>query len=457
MSVPQAHQSLEELTDALRDAIEASTADGSPEEYSYDFVLAPNALLPLLRPLIGPYADGGAQDLPDGFKTTWEGLDESGERGPAARPISSVQNLVEVTEASQRNVVQRAGSRGIKDAIEGVDGFRYSFNNGWAAGATSGKPDGFRFSWICQDSMQNKDRHANGAPRTQKNKRSGEKGYIRKPTYDCKGNICIKFSLSRGVVVVIYRHLMIHPTVAQRKANPVRPSRSGIEQSTQHMPPKPFKATPLNEVLQNEHARDEVGNESASSQPSMTGVKRKRNGDVWGRPVKLEPVLSLAELLKRSVVAGEPPTIPSSKSTRGHVNPPPVHYDLPIWQTSMPANPDVYSSTKQSSERYPPPHSISYTPTQRPQPKLRPPQAQHGVLVPHHGLRSTKRRTKPPSVIPASGQSMFITLKQTPLNEWQPRRHVMSRPFTIRSCMNCGTDAKTVRECRGRPRAGALT
>lgn len=64
------YNSLAELTTALRREIDACSGSEVPELTTCELGVRDDAILPLLRPAIGPYADGGEHDLPADFKTT---------------------------------------------------------------------------------------------------------------------------------------------------------------------------------------------------------------------------------------------------------------------------------------------------------------------------------------------------------------------------------------------------
>lgn len=212
---------LDDLTSALKEDMDAAAASLVPECTTSSLSLSVSALIPLHRPNIGPYAEGGEHDLPPSFKTDWTDVDSDEDNGLAKKsfPQAAVERIVYLQDAQLQQTVQRAASRGIVAAIEAMDGFKYSFNNAWAAKDL----DGQRFSYICQDSMQNKDRHANGFTRTQKHlKGEGDRG-ARKQTYDCKGSVSVKCSLARSCIDVHYRHYAIHPTLLERKSMPKQP------------------------------------------------------------------------------------------------------------------------------------------------------------------------------------------------------------------------------------------
>ena len=118
--------------------------------------------------------------------------------GSKTYPQATVQDVLSCDDSQVRKSVQRAAARGVQTAIEGADGFKYCFNNVW--GLKDG--DGQRFSYICQDSVQNKDRHANRFTRTQNHLKGGGERGVRKPTFDCRGSIGVRFSANRGCVDV---------------------------------------------------------------------------------------------------------------------------------------------------------------------------------------------------------------------------------------------------------------
>lgn len=239
---------LDELITALKTEMEQDAAQMPPLTTTTELCLSAGAMLPLLRPTIGPYADGGEQDLPPDFKRHYlESSPNSSEdstqtqlrsqlqqsTGPnqvtpgsqkaedviKACPRADVSAILSVADPKIRSIIQRAASRGLVQHVENLDGFKYSFNNAWSAK----DEDGLRFSYICQDSMQNKDRHANGYNRTQKRlENSGMRG-PRKPTFDCKGSVSVKFSAKLQACVLQYRHCAVHSTVADRKPPPRPP------------------------------------------------------------------------------------------------------------------------------------------------------------------------------------------------------------------------------------------
>jgi hypothetical protein len=180
--------------------------------------------------------------------------------------LSVASAVAHLADAKLKLKRQRAVSREILKTIQAVDGFRYLEKEAW----DTKHFDGYRFKYLCRDSYQNKDRVSNRArtaaasdspgtaavPKPEKEGRGrliaaiaeffllefrvgsipfllvtfrmlpalffhlhslpfcGPKLIPRKdnrlPTYDCRGSIFIKFSLSQGLVDVIYQHFPIH-------------------------------------------------------------------------------------------------------------------------------------------------------------------------------------------------------------------------------------------------------
>ncbi|OQO11003.1 hypothetical protein B0A48_05258 [Cryoendolithus antarcticus] len=193
------HANLDDMLAALSHEVEQNVRE---EALTIELFLHADASIPLLRPIIGPYSEGGEHDIPSDFKTN---TNDDGDFTATVAAIASAPQ-------PQVKQIQRAASRGICVAIESLDGFRYTFNNVWSAKDL----DGLRFSYICQDSMQNKDRHANGFARTNKTPRN-HRG-ARKATFDCRGSVNVKFSARSGGCIVQYRHRRVHCKVEERLA-----------------------------------------------------------------------------------------------------------------------------------------------------------------------------------------------------------------------------------------------
>ena len=388
-------QTLDELAYAIRADIEASEQSSVPECTTSEQSLALSAWLPLHRPNVGPYADGGAHDLPREFKTGWIASSKVAKNGSKLHPQASVQAIISAADPHARQTVQRAASRGIVAAIEATDGFKYAFNNAWA----SKDEDGMRFSYICQDSTQNKDRHANGFTRTLKHLKQGYERGPRKPTFDCKGSISVKCSMQRQCLDVYYRHYAIHPKVAERDES-ARPTvvqthrevrRYERPESSKVQVPEVMDTGGLAGKLQKEDSAfrppppppaQTHGMAEASAQRSNIGrlLKRKRDTDL---PVPSSPPgkgLSLAALLKQSQSAKPIKKLPAPETTKPNTypHPPPVNYDLPSWQQPAPP-PEQPIPTKQqpSPANFPPGYQQPYQSPYVPTPPAPPPTQSH--------------------------------------------------------------------------------
>ncbi|KAF1344596.1 hypothetical protein BDV97DRAFT_362029 [Delphinella strobiligena] len=213
--------SMNDLKTALRQYMENANTDAAPEYISCAMTLSSHAILPLKSPLEGPYAQGGPNFLP--FDALAGASNDDDGHVPDAFPTKTVQDLVDIQDLKERQIWQRAAAKGVVNAIQDLDGFKYCFNNNW----TSKDDNGYRYSYTCLDSLENKDRHANGFRPTNAAKRrpgANTRG-VRKPTYDCKGQIAVKFSGLRQSVEVVYKHRPIHKTVAERRPPPRKDSR----------------------------------------------------------------------------------------------------------------------------------------------------------------------------------------------------------------------------------------
>lgn len=447
------YASLEELQTALKHEMNAGSQSQIPECTTSELSLDLSALITLLRPTIGPYAEGGDHDLPEQFKTNWTASDDPKKSNPQA----NVGTIISIADSKVRAIVQRAASRGVVAAVEEIDSFKYSFNNAWGAK----DEDGQRFSYVCQDSMQNKDRHANGFTRTQKHvKGSGERG-ARKPTYDCKGSVSVKCSLQRRCVDVYYRHNAIHPTISERKALPRhgaatesdqtnggnasgQKTTGGLfaqlqnEKSAFMPPPKPSTHVkpPMRPVSQNEVSN--IGKP----------LKRKRDSEAPQPSTQSGKPMSLVDLLKQSPSA-ESTTSPSpaTAKTSAPQHHPPVAYDLPSWQKSLPPVPinrlPTQSNPAQQSQ------SSASLPGPYPPPYHQPPPPPHAEQLPPLSQRSVPPR--PPSqqnpAPPSTPQPQGLFTKMKPIAS-EPRiihdpNANYSRART--SCTNCRFSKKKVR------------
>jgi hypothetical protein len=455
-------QTVEELTDALVEDMEAATRSTVPECITSELTLALSALVPLHRPVIGPYAEGGERDLPAEYKTNWIA---SGKDGKKQHPQASAYAIVFANGQEARQVVQRAASRGILAAIETADGFKYSFNNAWAAK----DDDGMRFSYICQDSTQNKDRHANGFPKTLKHlKGAGERG-PRKETFDCKGSVSVKFSLQKGLLEVFYRHYAIHPTVKERKPF-ARAPRSTAKRRPNYARPLPNLSLDADADQNTNQNISQDGEDTGglfgklqemrfayvkSSAPPKAQTMAEANASQApniGRPLKRKredenvlprppsKVLSLAEILKQSQIAKSPPN-PKEMTTpesNGNARPPPMEYSLPSWQMAPSAPPPPAPEQ---------PHPAPITqPPNLPSSYQQPYQPNTPSYPPPHQQPGQEAYLSQPKQYPKT-QGLFTTMKpmHTPPGTTDKFRAKLS-------CTNCRHAKRKVSPFRSHPR-----
>ena len=195
------------------------------------------------------------------------GLDTAQKKanGVDFKPSKTAVSLTEILDVSKedkkRHEVQIAVSRTLVTALEEVDEFRYTRRNSWETKAR----DGLRLSYVCSESLQNHDRAANRLRKkssivadssaafssdcgngvvkdeaqmvktdtSSDNQRTDvtvaigqndsassgmEKYQCHKPlpTFDCRGNVMVKFLALQQCIVVVYRHNPIHRKVSRR-------------------------------------------------------------------------------------------------------------------------------------------------------------------------------------------------------------------------------------------------
>ena len=342
---------LDELMGLLQAEIDAAFKDGVHECVKTELSLGGNAFVPLMRPNIGPYADGGKQDLPADFKKNFpadlakekrasqeednqaesqtqsqdpsqkdvdtpatqpeNGSSEAQEPASSSTtqqtpsqpaiptpedplkkcPNATVDCILGIADTDLRSIVQRAASRGLVQRITNLDGYKYMFNNFWKSHHDG---DGLRFSYTCRDSLQNKDRYAHVPARatTTPPARRAPNILARrvKESWDCMGSISIKFCQTVGAIIIQYRHAAIHPTHASRKRPPRKPARP--KDPGARGPGRPKGSVGTKRKRDSEIAG--VAGEAASLPEPLPYAAQ------YSRPATSEP--SLFELLQQSAV-----------------------------------------------------------------------------------------------------------------------------------------------------------
>ncbi|KAF2426538.1 hypothetical protein EJ08DRAFT_368066 [Tothia fuscella] len=117
---------------------------------------------------------------------------------------------------------QRAVGRVILKSISKVDGFNYSEKEAW----DTKHADGYRFKYLCRDSLQNKERSTSKKDKglnasavvpppgtevsIEQSPSNGKLDIAKIPSNDCKGSIFVKFSQSQQILDVVYQHFPVH-------------------------------------------------------------------------------------------------------------------------------------------------------------------------------------------------------------------------------------------------------
>lgn len=369
-------ESLDDLKTALRQYMDnAMTPDALPQYVSCAMTLSTNAALPLKsltetqhprrRPSYAPF-DGFGDDLDLGGHDVGSVVHEHheqelGQEHDQQLQYKTVLELVNIDDLKQRQTWQRAAAKGIVHQIQGLDGFKYCFNNNWS----SKDDNGYRYSYTCLDSLENKDRHANGFRATNAATRrpgANTRG-VRKPTYDCKGQIAVKFSAMRQSVEVVYKHHAIHKTVAERRPPPRKDSKrkSVTHQSVSDTTPD---ASLLSFADQDTHGNsfilDDVDPSAFQPYPGPVEFpvakkppRKVKDGAIQQRSKrqKIQPVqtadqaerpLSLVEILQQSMAPNDTSTVnhESNANLSPSRSPPP-----PLWQNPPPASITMSPST----------------------------------------------------------------------------------------------------------------
>ncbi|KAJ8105991.1 hypothetical protein OPT61_g9836 [Boeremia exigua] len=210
----------ESLDGALRNELERNASSLIPSDIVTEFVFAAASTVTIpvthqatLNALIEP------RDYPQSFQVEYA--------------------LCRDFDGKDRLGIQRAISKSIVAAIEDADGFKYSERH--AYNPKSGG-DGARFRYVCQDSLENKDRKANKKKKEVDAEDSGEATVTKKelvPTYDCGGAVHVRFSIKRDAIHVVYKHNPIHRDAERRRNND---GKSGNPEANGTSAPQPMKS-----------------------------------------------------------------------------------------------------------------------------------------------------------------------------------------------------------------------
>ena len=196
-------QNMEELMACLHNHLANFCPEYPPEHTTVDLIFPLGAAFLVADPIAaaqhGPKLTQAAQAL------------LSLDRIPSSTFLSVMEAMTPMPDPKDNMKKQRAIAKACVEAVQRADGNRYSFHNSW----WSKEDEANRFSYFCNDSILNKGRSANGGAGT-----IGQR--VRKPVYDCKGIITVKFSAVKQNLQVQYKHVPIHKSYEERAPRPRR-------------------------------------------------------------------------------------------------------------------------------------------------------------------------------------------------------------------------------------------
>ncbi|KAK7189677.1 Beta-glucosidase cel3A [Paraphaeosphaeria sporulosa] len=180
-------------------------------------------------------------------------------------------------DGKERLKLQRAIARGFIEAIQAIDGFKYTELQAWSKDGS----DGARFKYVCLDSLQNRNRKSKTKRKnSSKDADGGNAQNISKrselSTYDCGGAIYARFSTKREAVNVRYIHNPIHGDVESRPANQESNSTTSTGTSNGTKPKKRKKSQNDHHVEAHSAFQDQELDMSTSPEASKAGSKKKR-------------------------------------------------------------------------------------------------------------------------------------------------------------------------------------
>ncbi|KAF1831230.1 hypothetical protein BDW02DRAFT_572220 [Decorospora gaudefroyi] len=255
---------LESLEGALRNELEKSASSFIPTDVATEFVFATASTITI--PV-----------------TQQHSLDALIQAADYPQSIAVEYALCREIDGKDRLKAQRAIARSIIEAIQETDGFKYSERS--AQNKEGG--DGARLRYVCQDSLQNRDRKRNMKKEKSQDSDDNETGVKKRwhtlmPTYDCGGAIHLKFSLKRGAINVVYKHNPIHTTRQNGDSLPALVTGDGPPppESTNVMKTRKRQRNKKDEiVVENEFKVPDLDMSTSLEAPkSSVKKKRKKNG-----------------------------------------------------------------------------------------------------------------------------------------------------------------------------------
>lgn len=369
----EVHNTVNDLKLALRQSIAHATRGIEPEKLCQTFVLHADALLPIRFP-------------PEQHRRSRNG------DTPLSSTAWTVADLCKLAETKERRSWQRGAARGLLLVVQEVDGFKYTVNNNW-----SSKDDaGFRFSYTCLDSKENKDRQANCDRRMsnnpedpdtsmqveststsliENNNTPAEPRGIRKVTYDCKGQVAVKFSGARNVVELVYRHTALHDSTKNQASSSAAKNHNRSLNKHRLVESDDCRASDATDAAS---LHDSVAAMPLHDSASLTGTplphaKRRKHSDAIFR------VPTLSDLQRVPLTSHPDDNIPLAELLRSETNQePPRAYTphIPAAQSTQ-QNTHGRTSVEQRQHQPTPPHSSLPPLSAMPTAPLRTPSAQH--------------------------------------------------------------------------------
>jgi hypothetical protein len=204
---------------------------------------------------------------------------------------------------------QRAIAKVCVESVGKADGYKYGFNNNWI----SKEDQASRFSYFCNDSSLNRARAGNPAA---SNRVAHKKA--QKPVYHCEGTLAVKFSVTKQLLEVHYKHIPCHETYAARAPVPRKGTRRRIlmevfEPDALPKPRNPVAAKTAKEgKIAKQQKKAEASRVSLEWRGTDTRSSAPPEGSGEGRQDSLEPILRLVNTIETETpILREPSVFPA--------------------------------------------------------------------------------------------------------------------------------------------------
>ncbi|GAW18209.1 hypothetical protein ANO14919_076830 [Xylariales sp. No.14919] len=224
--------SVEDLQSQLHQLLAAKTTDTRAEHVSPSFELLSHTAFQ-----IPADTENSATDNPDP------------DQNPAQSQQVPITRTIIASETVQNQpvddpILQKAVAKHISNAIGAVD------SSAWTVRQVTRGAQGWRFTYICKDSLQAWNRaNAKNPDRPVIASHSGSGGFdpinLSRPAFDCRGTLTIAFSKSSRSIIAKYEHTPLHKTVTQLVERlvptpiPVRSSNQSSQRTPKARCPRP--------------------------------------------------------------------------------------------------------------------------------------------------------------------------------------------------------------------------